>query len=95
MIQEDSTTTLQDQTDTLQNQPDSSTLIAQGGGVGSWQLLSYSSPILPCHAALLRTGKVFFFAGSGNDPTNAEETKGSALLDLSNGPFPVQLLHLI
>jgi hypothetical protein len=96
MIQEDSTTTLQDRTDTLQNQPDSSTLIAQAGGVGSWQLLSYSSPILPCHAALLRTGKVFFFAGSGNDPDNAEETKGSALLDLSDGTFsrPVTPLNI-
>jgi hypothetical protein len=81
MIQEDSTTTLQDQTDTLQNQPDSSTLIAQGGGgVGSWQLLSYSSPILPCHAALLRTGKVFFFAGSGNDPDQCRRNQGQCSL---------------
>lgn len=80
MIHEDSLTR-------LQNQSESSTLIAQASSQGSWQVLSYNSPILPIHAALLRTGKVFFFAGSGNDPTNTEEPKGSALLDLSNGTF--------
>lgn len=53
----------------------------------SWQLLSYNAPILPIHAGLLRTGKVFFFAGSGNNPDNWEETKGSAVWNTSNGTF--------
>ena len=33
---------------------------------GVWRLLPYLSEVLPVHAALLHTGKVLFFAGSGN-----------------------------
>lgn len=33
---------------------------------GLWRLLPYFSEVLPVHAALLHTGKVLFFAGSGN-----------------------------
>lgn len=33
---------------------------------GIWRLLPYFSEVLPVHAALLHTGKVLFFAGSGN-----------------------------
>jgi hypothetical protein len=33
---------------------------------GLWRLLPYLSEVLPVHAALLHTGKVLFFAGSGN-----------------------------
>ena len=33
---------------------------------GVWRLLPYFSEVLPVHAALLHTGKVLFFAGSGN-----------------------------
>lgn len=33
---------------------------------GSWELLPYHSEVLAVHAALLRTGKVLFFAGSGS-----------------------------
>ncbi len=33
---------------------------------GIWRLLPYFSEVLPVHAALLNTGKVLFFAGSGN-----------------------------
>lgn len=53
----------------------------------SWQVMSYNAPILPIHAGLLRTGKVFFFAGSGNNPDNWAETKGSAVWNTSNGNF--------
>jgi hypothetical protein len=55
--------------------------------LGSWQLLSYTSPVPVVHAALLRTGRVLFIAGSGNDPTNYPFTRGSVVLDLnaSNG----------
>jgi hypothetical protein len=34
---------------------------------GVWRLLPYDSEVLPVHAALLHTGKVLFFAGSGNN----------------------------
>ena len=33
---------------------------------GTWRLLPYLSQVLPVHAGLLHTGKVLFFAGSGN-----------------------------
>ena len=33
---------------------------------GVWRLLPYFSEVLPVHAAMLHTGKVLFFAGSGN-----------------------------
>jgi Domain of unknown function (DUF1929)/FG-GAP-like repeat len=39
----------------------------QASSFGSWRLLPYLSPVLPVHAGLLRTGKVLFFAGSGNN----------------------------
>jgi hypothetical protein len=52
-----------------------------------WQTLSYDCPINPIHAALLRTGKVFFFTGSGNNPDNQGETKGSAVWDVNSGTF--------
>jgi hypothetical protein len=34
---------------------------------GQWELLSFNSEVLAIHAALLRTGKVLFFSGSGNN----------------------------
>jgi hypothetical protein len=42
-------------------------------GLDSWQVLMSGDqplecPINPVHAALLHTGQVFFFSGSGNDP---------------------------
>jgi hypothetical protein len=53
-----------------------------------WQVLSYNCPINPVHAALLNTGKVLFFAGSGNDPNNvANSAQGAALWDVNNGTF--------
>lgn len=85
MIQQNATTT---NTPTLLNQTNSETLIAQApAGPGSWQVLPYNCPINPIHAALLRTGKPFFIAGSGNNPIDFYEPKGSALLDLDNGTF--------
>jgi Domain of unknown function (DUF1929) len=36
---------------------------------GSWEMLSFHSGVLAVHAALLRTGKVLFFAGSGSSAT--------------------------
>lgn len=37
---------------------------------GQWSTLSYTMPINPIHAALLRTGKILVVSGSGNDPKN-------------------------
>ncbi|MBD2775592.1 glyoxal oxidase [Iningainema tapete] len=53
-----------------------------------WQLLSYNCPINPVHAALLHTGKVLFFTGSGNDPNNfGNSAAGAALWNVNNGTF--------
>jgi hypothetical protein len=41
--------------------------IDQAASKGTWRLLPYFSEVLPVHAALLNTGKVLFFAGSGNN----------------------------
>jgi hypothetical protein len=41
--------------------------IDQAATKGLWRLLPYFSEVLPVHAALLHTGKVLFFAGSGNN----------------------------
>src|SRR2546427_4083205 len=54
----------------------------------SWYVLPYTCPINPVHAALLRTGQVFFYGGSGNDPTNPPGP--SVILDLSTGTFSSQ-----
>jgi hypothetical protein len=35
--------------------------------IGVWRLMPYFSQVLPVHAALLHTGRVLFFAGSGNN----------------------------
>lgn len=77
----------QNDTTTLLNQADYGTLIAQNSSVGSWKVLSYKCPILPIHAALLHTGKILFFAGSGNDPNNVNFSNGTAVWDVSKGTF--------
>lgn len=53
----------------------------------SWHLLSYNCPINPIHAVLMRTSKVFFVAGSGNNPNNVNDTDGSAVWDVGAGTF--------
>ncbi len=35
---------------------------------GLWRILDFGTEINPVHAALLHTGDILFFAGSGNDP---------------------------
>jgi len=72
------------------NQADSGTVIAQSPSGDSWQLLSYTSPILPIHAALLHTGKVFFFCGSGNDPSRLNSPYNSVVWDVNNETFDSQ-----
>lgn len=44
----------------------------QAAQQGVWRLLPYFSEVLPVHAALLHTGKVLFFAGSGNSFVRAK-----------------------
>ncbi|MHC5832029.1 MAG: galactose oxidase, partial [Nostoc sp.] len=74
----------------LLEETDLGTLIAQGATTDKWQVLPYSSPILPIHAALLRTGKVFFFCGSGNDPTRLNTPYDSVVWDVNRGTFSRQ-----
>jgi len=38
---------------------------------GQWEVLPYHSGVLAIHAAVLRSGKVMFFAGSGNNQVRA------------------------
>ncbi len=74
---------------TLLNKHDSETLIAQASAsVGNtWKRLPYTSPILTINAALLYTGKIFFFCGSGNNPEKLNSPYNSYVLDLSSGTF--------
>ncbi len=52
-----------------------------------WKVVS-NCPINPVHAALLRTGKVLFCGGSGNDPNNvANSPQGAALWDVNQNTF--------
>ena len=51
-----------------------------------WQVSS-TCPINPIHAALLRSGKVLFFTGSGNDPAKLDEVQGTAVWDVNAGTF--------
>jgi hypothetical protein len=62
-------------------------------GLDSWQVLMSGDqplecPINPVHAALLYTGQVFFFSGSGNDPNNPPGP--SVILDVGTGTFTTQ-----
>ncbi|MBD2532333.1 DUF1929 domain-containing protein [Nostoc flagelliforme FACHB-838] len=76
-------------TDLLQ-ETDLGTVVAQATTTDKWQVLSYSAPILPIHAALLRTGKVFFFCGSGNDPNRLNTPYDSVVWDVNKGTFTRQ-----
>jgi len=40
---------------------------ASAATMGKWQLLADEAPVLPIHAALLRTGRVWLASGSSND----------------------------
>ena len=46
--------------------------IAQAPDIGAWRVLDFDSQILAVHAALLHTGDVLFFAGSGADRNDHE-----------------------
>lgn len=53
---------------------------------GYWELLPCEAPVLAVHAALMHTGKVLFFAGSGNDELYTTGLR-SAVYDYENGTF--------
>jgi FtsP/CotA-like multicopper oxidase with cupredoxin domain/sugar lactone lactonase YvrE len=53
---------------------------------GWWELLPCEAPVLAVHAALLHTGKVLLFAGSGNDEQYTTGLR-SAVYDYQNGTF--------
>jgi len=53
---------------------------------GVWELLPCDSQVLAVHAALLRTGKALFFAGSGNDEQYTTGLR-SIVWDYENGGF--------
>lgn len=74
----------------LLEETDLGTFIAQTTATDKWQVLSYSAPIIPIHAALFRTGKVFFFCGSGNDPNRLNTPYDSVVWDVSKGTFTRQ-----
>ncbi|MBE8989044.1 galactose oxidase-like domain-containing protein [Nostoc sp. LEGE 12450] len=74
----------------LLEEPDLGTFIAQATATDKWQVLSYKAPILPIHAALLRTGKIFLFCGSGNDPARLNTPYDSVVWDVNKGTFTHQ-----
>ena len=53
---------------------------------GYWELLPCELPVLAVHAAVMHTGKVLFFAGSGNDELYTTGLR-SAVYDYENGTF--------
>ncbi len=53
---------------------------------GVWELLPCDSQVLAVHAALMHTGKVLFFAGSGNDELYTTGLR-SVVWDYENGGF--------
>ncbi|MEH2039518.1 galactose oxidase-like domain-containing protein [Nostoc sp.] len=75
----------------LQEETDLGTFIAQATTTDKWQVLSYNAPILPIHAALLRTGKILFFCGSGNDPNRLNTPYDSVVWDVKKGTFSRQV----
>ncbi|HLB90371.1 MAG TPA: LodA/GoxA family CTQ-dependent oxidase [Terriglobales bacterium] len=60
--------------------------ISKAATQGMWELLPCDSQVLAVHAALLHTGKVLFFAGSGNDELYTTGLR-SVVWDYENGGF--------
>ncbi|MEH2063324.1 MAG: galactose oxidase-like domain-containing protein [Nostoc sp.] len=74
----------------LQEETDLGTFIAQATTTDKWEVLPYQAPILPIHAALLHTGKILFFCGSGNDPSRLNTPYDSVVWDVNKGTFSHQ-----
>jgi hypothetical protein len=51
---------------------------------GKWEPVNYKFNYLPVHMALLHTGKVFSFGGSGNDPKFLQSPHPSEIFEPGN-----------
>ena len=60
--------------------------ILEAATKGLWELLPCPAPLLAIHGAVLHTGKVLLFAGSGNDELFTTGLR-SAVWDYENGEF--------
>ena len=60
--------------------------ILEAGKKGLWELLPCPAPLLAVHGAVLHTGKILLFAGSGNDELFTTGLR-SAVWDYENGEF--------
>ena len=60
--------------------------LSNASTTGVWELLPCDSQVLAVHAALLHSGKVLFFAGSGNDEQYTTGLR-SVVWDYENGAF--------
>ena len=60
--------------------------IGEAATRGVWELLPCDSQVLAVHAALLHTGKILFFAGSGNDEQYTTGLR-SVVWDYEDGAF--------
>lgn len=57
--------------------------------VGEWEPIEHQFNYLPIHTALLHTGKVLAFAGSGNDETRLRDPYPAELFDPETGSIEV------
>jgi hypothetical protein len=57
--------------------------------VGMWEPIQYRCHSLPVHAALLHTGKVLLFGGSGNNRKFAEQPRMAELWDPESGAITI------
>jgi FtsP/CotA-like multicopper oxidase with cupredoxin domain len=63
-------------------------VIAEAARIGAWEMLPCDSVTLAVHFALLHTGKVLIFSGSGNyPPRHDSHTYGSVVWDYEAGTF--------
>src|SRR5450432_540240 len=53
--------------------------------VGEWEVQPHRFRNLPVHTALLHTGKVLAFGGTGNDPVNFGHPRDAELYDPTDG----------
>jgi hypothetical protein len=68
--------------------PNTEAVLATAAEQGIWELAPCDSMTLAVHFALLHTGKLLIFSGSGNyPPRHASHTYGSTLWDYQGGGF--------
>lgn len=68
--------------------PDPEAVLAAAAAQGAWELSPCDSKTLAVHFALLHTGKLLIFSGSGNyPPRHVSHTYGSTLWDYAGGGY--------